>query len=54
MTIFSGMGRIKSRTKFRQSYEDFSDESEIARDFRLVKLPKGSTSRLLRCQKKML
>jgi adenine-specific DNA-methyltransferase len=34
----------KERAKTRQLYEDFLDESEIARDFRLVKLPKGKFS----------
>jgi adenine-specific DNA-methyltransferase len=31
----------KARAKTRQLYEDFSDESEISRDFRLVRLPSG-------------
>jgi adenine-specific DNA-methyltransferase len=34
----------KSRAKTRQLYEEFLDESEISRDFRLVRLPPGKDS----------
>src|SRR5204862_8279594 len=34
--------RDKSNAKTKQLYEDFRDESDIARDFRLVRLPSGA------------
>jgi adenine-specific DNA-methyltransferase len=34
----------KDKAKSKQLYEDFMDESEIARDFRLVRLPTGQDS----------
>lgn len=36
----------KNNAKVKQLYEDFADESEVARDFRLVRLPSGAVTTL--------
>ena len=36
----------KAKAKTRQLYEEFADESEISRDFRLVRLPSGEDTSL--------
>jgi len=41
----------KSNAKTKQIYEDFQDESEVARDFRLVRLPTGEDTSIAQIAK---
>ncbi len=42
----------KDKAKTRQLYEDFQDESDVARDFRLVRLPSGSDTSIAELAKR--